>query len=99
MSRISFLAFLPFLLAAEPADLIIHHAKVVTLDAKSTVAEAIAFRDGTIVAVGEEVGEQVVLPVGLIALEVDHLVDLVLEALHEAAAAVAHRVERARLDE
>ncbi|MBL8865726.1 MAG: amidohydrolase family protein, partial [Planctomycetia bacterium] len=54
MSRISFLAFLPFLLAAEPADLIIHHAKVVTLDAKSTVAEAIAIQDGTIVAVGED---------------------------------------------
>jgi predicted amidohydrolase YtcJ len=48
------LVLLPFLLAAEPADLIIHHAKVVTLDAKSTVAEAVAVRDGVIVAVGED---------------------------------------------
>jgi predicted amidohydrolase YtcJ len=33
-------------------DLIVHNAKVVTLDAKSTVVEAIAVRDGKIAAVG-----------------------------------------------
>jgi predicted amidohydrolase YtcJ len=54
MSRFTLIALLPVLLAAEPADLIIHHAKVVTLDAKSTVAEAVAVREGVIVAVGED---------------------------------------------
>lgn len=54
MSRIAILALVPFLLAAEPADLIVHHAKVVTLDAKSTIAEAIAVQGGKIVAVGED---------------------------------------------
>lgn len=39
-------------LADEPADLIVHNAKVVTLDAKSRVAEAVAVRGGKIVAVG-----------------------------------------------
>ena len=38
--------------AADEADLIIHNARVVTLDAKSTVAGAVAVRDGKIVAVG-----------------------------------------------
>jgi predicted amidohydrolase YtcJ len=38
--------------AAEPADLILHKAKVVTVDAKFSIAEAIAVRDGRIVAVG-----------------------------------------------
>src|ERR1051326_290660 len=37
-----------------PADLIIHHAKVVTVDAKFTVAEAVAVKDGRIVAVGDD---------------------------------------------
>jgi predicted amidohydrolase YtcJ len=54
MSRISLLIIIPFLLAAEPADLIIHHAKVVTLDAKSSVAEALAIQNGKIIAVGED---------------------------------------------
>jgi predicted amidohydrolase YtcJ len=34
------------------ADLIVHHAKVVTVDAKFSLAEAVAIRDGKIVAVG-----------------------------------------------
>ena len=38
--------------AAEPADLIIHKAKVVTVDAKFSIAEAVAVKDGKIVAVG-----------------------------------------------
>jgi predicted amidohydrolase YtcJ len=35
-----------------PVDLIVHNGKIVTLDAKSTVAEAVAVRGGRIVAVG-----------------------------------------------
>jgi predicted amidohydrolase YtcJ len=38
---------------ADPAELIVHNARVVTLDAKSTVAEAVAVREGRIVAVGD----------------------------------------------
>jgi predicted amidohydrolase YtcJ len=45
-----------FLLLAAPAfadvDLIVHHAKVVTVDAKFSIAEAVAVSDGKIVAVG-----------------------------------------------
>src|SRR5262245_27985748 len=45
-----------FLLLPAPlfadADFIIHHAKVVTVDAKSSIAEAVAVKDGKIVAVG-----------------------------------------------
>ncbi len=37
-----------------PADLIIHHAKVITVDASFTIAEAIAVRGGRIVAVGDD---------------------------------------------
>jgi predicted amidohydrolase YtcJ len=51
------LAFLPVpsvATAADPADLIIRHANVVTLDAKSSRAEALAIRDGRIVAVGTD---------------------------------------------
>jgi predicted amidohydrolase YtcJ len=36
------------------ADLIVHHAKVLTVDAKFSVAEAVAVRDGKIVAVGAD---------------------------------------------
>ncbi len=54
MSRLLIALAVPFLLAAEPADMIIHHAKLVTLDAKSNVTEAIAIRDGRIIAVGED---------------------------------------------
>src|SRR5262245_25651505 len=38
--------------ADNPADLIVHHAKVVTVDAKFTLAQAVAVRDGKIIAVG-----------------------------------------------
>lgn len=41
-------------LAADPAELIVHNAKVVTLDARSSVASAVAVRGGKIVAVGED---------------------------------------------
>jgi hypothetical protein len=33
----------------KPADLIVHNAKVVTVDAKFSVAEAVAVRDGRVV--------------------------------------------------
>jgi predicted amidohydrolase YtcJ len=36
-----------------PADLIIHHAKVLTVDAKFRVAQAVAIKDGRILAVGD----------------------------------------------
>jgi len=36
-----------------PPDLIVHNAKVVTLDAKSRIAQALAVRNGRIVAVGD----------------------------------------------
>jgi predicted amidohydrolase YtcJ len=42
----------PFAFAAEPANLIVHNGKVVTVDAKFSVAEAVAVRDGTIAGVG-----------------------------------------------
>ena len=35
-----------------PAELLIHHAKIVTLDPQSRIFEAIAVRDGRIVALG-----------------------------------------------
>src|SRR5262249_14851486 len=38
--------------AADPADLIVHNAKVVTLDGKSSISEAVAARDGKPAAVG-----------------------------------------------
>jgi len=41
------------LATAQPADLIVTNAKVVTLDAKSTVAQALAVRDGRLLAVGD----------------------------------------------
>jgi predicted amidohydrolase YtcJ len=37
-----------------PADLIVHHAKIVTLDAKSSIAEAVAVKDGRILALGDD---------------------------------------------
>ncbi|HEV3117838.1 MAG TPA: amidohydrolase, partial [Gemmataceae bacterium] len=40
--------------AEKSADLVIHHAKIVTLDEKSSIFEAIAVRDGRIVALGED---------------------------------------------
>src|SRR4051812_44582325 len=49
---------LPLLLLPAPiladADLIVHHAKVVTVDAKFSIAEAVAVQDGKIVAVGTD---------------------------------------------
>jgi predicted amidohydrolase YtcJ len=39
---------------AEPADLILHHAKVVTVDAKFTIADAIAIKGDRILAVGKD---------------------------------------------
>ncbi len=40
--------------AKGPADLIVHHGKVVTVDAKFTIAEALAVKDGRVIAVGED---------------------------------------------
>ena len=42
----------PALAADTPADLIVHGGKVVTVDAKFSLAEAVAIRDGKVVAVG-----------------------------------------------
>jgi predicted amidohydrolase YtcJ len=39
---------------AEPADLILHHAKVLTVDAKFTIAEALAIKGDRILAVGDD---------------------------------------------
>ena len=50
----SFLALPSLLLAAEPADLIVYKAKVVTVDAKFSLAEALAVKDGRIVFVGTD---------------------------------------------
>src|SRR5207245_6237563 len=36
------------------ADLIVHHAKIVTVDAKFSIAEAIAVKDGRILALGDD---------------------------------------------
>ncbi len=38
----------------KPVDLIVHHAKIVTVDAKFSIAEAIAIQDGRIVALGDD---------------------------------------------
>ncbi|HEX7899753.1 MAG TPA: amidohydrolase [Planctomycetota bacterium] len=38
----------------EPADLIVHHAKVITVDAAFSIAEAVAVKDGRVVAVGSD---------------------------------------------
>ena len=40
--------------AKGPADLIIHHANVLTLDEKSRVFEAIAVKDGRIIGLGND---------------------------------------------
>jgi predicted amidohydrolase YtcJ len=37
-----------------PADLIVHHAKIVTVDPKFSIAEAIAVRDGRVQALGDD---------------------------------------------
>src|SRR5687767_13833357 len=41
-------------LSAPDADLIVHNAKVLTMDAKSTVAQAVAVTGGKIAAVGSD---------------------------------------------
>src|SRR5262245_7582544 len=50
--------FIPLLLFPLPvladADLVIHHAKVVTVDAKFSVAHAVAVQDGKVLAVGTD---------------------------------------------
>lgn len=43
---------LPVVAQAQPADLVVTNAKIATLDAAGTMAQAIAVRDGRIVAVG-----------------------------------------------
>jgi predicted amidohydrolase YtcJ len=40
--------------ARGPADLIVHHAKVVTVDSKFSIFEAVAVKDGKIIALGED---------------------------------------------
>lgn len=47
-------AILLTLLAADPADLIVHHAKVVTVDPQFRIVEAMAVRGDRIVAVGKD---------------------------------------------
>lgn len=42
--------------AAQPADLILHNARILTVDARFTVAQAAAIRDGRFVAVGSNAG-------------------------------------------
>lgn len=55
MRCVSFLllAVLPLSLTAQQADLIVHNAKVVTVDAKFSIAEAVAVKDGRVLAVGK----------------------------------------------
>ncbi|RPE13258.1 amidohydrolase [Chitinophaga lutea] len=56
LTRYSFPALLLLLLAAcdrrEKADLIVHHARIYTMDSANTVAAAMAIRNGEILAVG-----------------------------------------------
>src|SRR5436853_6806679 len=40
--------------AKGPADLIVHHAKILTVDDKFSIAEAIAVKDGQVLALGED---------------------------------------------
>ncbi len=63
MSRALALATLPLLFAptrgqaqdpVPPADLVIRHARVITVDARFTIAQALAVSDGRVVAVGDE---------------------------------------------
>ena len=46
------LFFLPVLLAAQPADLILQNAKIITVDSRFRIAQAIAIRGDRIAAVG-----------------------------------------------
>ncbi len=49
---IAILISLPLPALGANADLIVHHAKVLTVDAKFSIAEAVAIKDGRVVAVG-----------------------------------------------
>src|SRR5258708_7222951 len=40
--------------AKGPADLIVHHAKIVSVDAKFRIFEAIAVKDGRVLALGDD---------------------------------------------
>jgi predicted amidohydrolase YtcJ len=40
--------------AKGPADLIVHHAKIITVDDQSRIAEAVAVKDGRVLALGED---------------------------------------------
>src|SRR5262245_10562249 len=40
--------------ASGPADLVIHHAKIITVDEKFSIVEAMAIKDGRILAVGSD---------------------------------------------
>jgi predicted amidohydrolase YtcJ len=53
MRNLLFLFVIP-LPALADADLIVHHAKVVTVDAKFSIAKAVAIQDGKIAAVGSD---------------------------------------------
>ena len=53
-SRLIALLVFPLCLFAEEADLILHHGKIVTVDDKFSIAEAIAVRGERIVAVGKD---------------------------------------------
>src|SRR5947209_3387653 len=52
LSLLLTLAFSPILHAADTADLVVHNAKVLTVDAKFSTAEAVAVKDGKILFVG-----------------------------------------------
>src|SRR5688572_8911910 len=41
-------------LAQEPADLVLRNGKILTVDARDTIAQAVAIRAGKIVAVGSD---------------------------------------------
>ncbi|MGE5646010.1 MAG: amidohydrolase [Acidobacteriota bacterium] len=52
MRTAAFFLLAPALLAAADADLILHHGKIVTVDARFSIAEAVAVKAGKISAVG-----------------------------------------------
>lgn len=52
MRLILFLAIATPLLRSGTADLILHNGKIVTVDAKFSITEAVAMKDGTITAIG-----------------------------------------------
>jgi predicted amidohydrolase YtcJ len=52
LSLLLTLAFSPILHAADTADLVVHNAKVLTVDAKFSTAAAVAVKDGKILFVG-----------------------------------------------